>query len=205
MKELLKIINDITDDMKFISNIGRDFDISIVQEEKSIVIRISLLDKNNIEHSQNPTNIEELNFQLTHLLQTQKALDSILKPENTIPNELIENKLLPIKKSFTDELVSIMENYMENTEFNVTMLCQLLGMNKKLLYRKIKHLTGTTPVNLIRRVRMAKAALLLSYGEFTVSEVMYRVGYSNPSYFSKCFMAEYKITPSQYAVDIKKK
>lgn len=78
------------------------------------------------------------------------------------------------------------------------------GMNRKLLYRKIKQLTGVTPVSLIRRVRMIRAATLLLQGRFTVSEVMYMVGYSNPSYFSRCFMAEYNISPSQYAIIQKK-
>lgn len=201
MKELLKIINEITDDMKIIPNIGRDIDISIVQEEKSIVIRIYLPDKDDMKYPQNPIDIKELNLQLTRLLQTRKALESILKPKKVISCDLAENKQAPMKKTFIDELASILEEHIENTEFNVTMLCQLLRMSKKLLYRKIKQLTGTTPVNLIRRVRMAKAALLLSHGEFTVSEVMYRVGYSNPSYFSKCFMAEYKVSPSQYAAE----
>lgn len=205
MKELLKIINEITDDMKFIPNIGRDIDISIVQEEKSIVIRISLSNVNDMEYSQNPVNIEELNIQLSHLLEARRTLESILEPGKAVPYKSIENKQSDMKKNFIDELVSILEEHMENTEFNVAMLCQLLGMNKKQLYRKVRQLTGTTPVNLIRRARMTKAALLLLHGEFTVSEVMYRVGYSNPSYFSKCFMTEYKVTPSQYAVGRNKK
>ena len=92
-----------------------------------------------------------------------------------------------------------MEENMENTEFNVSMLCQLVGMDNKQLYRKVKQLAGVTPVDLIRRIRMKKAAVLLSQHRFSVSEVMYMVGYSNPSYFSKCFVAEYKISPSQYA------
>lgn len=205
MKELLKIINEIAGDLEFIPNIGRDLNISIVQEEKSVVIRISLSNRMDMEYPQNPVSIEELSLQLNHLLQTRKMVESILKPEKSTPYRPIEDRPLPMKKNFIDELASILEEHIENTEFNVTMLCQLLRMSKKLLYRKIKQLTGTTPVNLIRRVRMTKAAQLLSHGEFTVSEVMYKVGYSNPSYFSRCFMAEYKVTPSQYAAERNKK
>lgn len=116
----------------------------------------------------------------------------------------LENRQLELKRIWLNKLVSVLEEHMENTEFNVAMLCQLLGMNRKLLYRKIKQLTGVTPVSLIRRVRMIRAATLLLQGRFTVSEVMYMVGYSNPSYFSRCFMAEYNISPSQYAIIQKK-
>lgn len=116
----------------------------------------------------------------------------------------LENRQLELKRIWLNKLVAVLEEHMENTEFNVAMLCQLLGMNRKLLYRKIKQLTGVTPVSLIRRVRMIRAATLLLQGRFTVSEVMYMVGYSNPSYFSRCFMAEYNISPSQYAIIQKK-
>lgn len=114
--------------------------------------------------------------------------------------QTIGNRQLELKRIWLNKLVAVLEEHMENTEFNVAMLCQLLGMNRKLLYRKIKQLTGVTPVSLIRRVRMIRAATLLLQGRFTVSEVMYMVGYSNPSYFSRCFMAEYNISPSQYAI-----
>ena len=78
------------------------------------------------------------------------------------------------------------------------MLCTLLKMDNKQLCRKIKQLTGATPVDLIRRIRMKKAAVLLSQKRFSVSEVMYMVGYTNASYFSKCFLQEYKVVTSQY-------
>ena len=63
----------------------------------------------------------------------------------------LENRQLELKRIWLNKLVSVLEEHMENTEFNVAMLCQLLGMNRKLLYRKIKQLTGVTPVSLIRR------------------------------------------------------
>ena len=83
--------------------------------------------------------------------------------------------------------------------FNVKMLAEQLHMSQPTLYRKVKQLAGVTPVELIRRIRMKKAAALLLQNRFSVSEVMYMVGYSNPSYFSNFFVAEYKVSPSQYA------
>ena len=122
MKELLKIINEIADDMEFIPNIGKDLNISIVQEEKSVVIRISSSNMNDIEYPQNPVSIEEVTLQLNHLLQTRKILESILKPEKSTLYGSIENKQPPMKKTFIDELASILEEHIENTDFNVTML-----------------------------------------------------------------------------------
>ena len=96
-----------------------------------------------------------------------------------------------------EKITSIIEDNMENEEFGVNMLSELSGLENKQLYRKIKQLTGETPVNYIRKLRIRKASALLSGGGFTVSEVMYMVGYSNASYFSKCFAEEYGITPRQ--------
>ncbi|MDP4270586.1 MAG: helix-turn-helix domain-containing protein, partial [Bacteroidota bacterium] len=70
--------------------------------------------------------------------------------------------------------------------------------NSKQIYRHIKQLTGLTPVDYIRTIRMKKAAMLLAQQKFSVSEVMYLVGFSNYSYFSKCFQAIYGTTPKQY-------
>ncbi|HRN15453.1 MAG TPA: helix-turn-helix transcriptional regulator [Xylanibacter oryzae] len=82
---------------------------------------------------------------------------------------------------------------------NVNSLCERMGLGNKLVYRKLKQLTGQTPVEYIRSIRMKKAAMLLSQQKFTVAEVMYMVGYSNTSYFSKCFQTEFGVTPRQYS------
>ncbi len=96
-----------------------------------------------------------------------------------------------------EKITAIIEENMENEEFGVNMLSRLSGLESRQLYRKVKQLTGETPVNYIRKLRIRKAASLLAQGSFTVSEVMYMVGYSNASYFSRCFAQEYGISPRQ--------
>ncbi len=97
------------------------------------------------------------------------------------------------------KVTAAIEQNMADSEFNVTRLQETLGLGSKLLYRKVKQITGKTPVEFIRHIRMQHAASLLRKGKFTVSEVMYMVGYSNSSYFSKCFQKTYGITPADYA------
>ena len=67
------------------------------------------------------------------------------------------------------------------------------------MYRLVKNYVGVTPVEYIKQMRLRKAAMLLEQQKFTVSEIMYMVGFSSSSYFSKCFAAQYGCTPSQYA------
>ena len=183
---------------KFVNLYQGQVDIRCEENDTGVLINIivSLPDKNELQALQNQVGMDSL--------QAKQILEGILKLEKMDSCKPLENRQLELKRIWLNKLVSVLEEHMENTEFNVAMLCQLLGMNRKLLYRKIKQLTGVTPVSLIRRVRMIRAATLLLQGRFTVSEVMYMVGYSNPSYFSRCFMAEYNISPSQYAIIQKK-
>lgn len=92
----------------------------------------------------------------------------------------------------------IIEAQMANPDFNVSLLCAQMNIPQKQIYRRIKSLTGLTPVDYIKSIRMKKAAILLSNRNFTVSEVMYKVGFSNHSYFAKCFHSEFGKNPSQF-------
>lgn len=100
---------------------------------------------------------------------------------------------------FMEKLISTVEANIHDNEFNVNQLAEKLNMNPKQLYRKVKALTGQTSVEYINSIRIKRAAQLLSQGPFTIAEVMYMVGFNNPSYFAKCFAALYGMTPKQYA------
>ena len=101
-------------------------------------------------------------------------------------------------KRLLEEINEAIEKHMIDSDFNVSMLQDVIGIGGKQLYRKTKAITGRTPVEYIREMRMKRAAELLSQGKFSVSEVMYTVGFSNSSYFSKCFSKEYGMTPTEY-------
>ena len=96
------------------------------------------------------------------------------------------------------EVNEAIEKHMIDSDFNVTSLQEIIGIGGKQLYRKIKAMTGMTPVEYIRGIRLRKAAMMLKEGKFSVSEVMYSVGFSNSSYFSKCFSKEYGMTPTEF-------
>ena len=111
--------------------------------------------------------------------------------------------LKPIEVESQDEkflanIIRLIEDHLSDSDLNVTALSELSGISNKQIYRKIKQLTGTTPVEYIKTIRMKKAAMLLQQKKFSVAEVMYMVGFSNHSYFSKCFQTEFGKTPRQY-------
>lgn len=109
-----------------------------------------------------------------------------------LPDDNADTRLLA-------KITDTVEAHLADSDFNVTRLQETLGLGSKLLYRKVKQMTGKTPVEFIRQIRMQRAAILLREGRFAVSEVMYMVGFSNSSYFSKCFQKAYGLTPTEYA------
>lgn len=103
-----------------------------------------------------------------------------------------------LDKKLLNQIREMIEENMVDSDFNVSILQEKMGMGNKQLYRKLKALTGQTPVEYIRDMRMQKAAKLLKAGKFSVSEVMYTVGFSNSSYFSKCFSKAFGMTPTEF-------
>ena len=82
-------------------------------------------------------------------------------------------------------------------------ICTSMNISTSTLYRKIKFLTGLSPNEYIRRLRMTFAEKLLLEGKFTIKEVGYRVGMSTTAYFRKCFKEEFGETPSEYLKRVK--
>lgn len=99
------------------------------------------------------------------------------------------------------KIARIIEENISDPDLNVNLLCEKSDMAQKQLYRLIKKYMGIAPLDYIRRVRLQKAAVLLSQNRFTVSEISYMVGFKTPSYFAKCFQAQFGVNPSQYRSD----
>lgn len=142
---------------------------------------------------------EDLKTAVSH-----RSFDEILDLANNclgIKTEKTEEEkpaLAEADRRLLKEITDVIEAHMIDSDFNVTTLQEMVGIGGKQLYRKLKAMTGMTPVEYIRDIRMHKAALMLKEGKFSVSEVMYTVGFSNSSYFSKCFSKAFGATPTEY-------
>ena len=150
-------------------------------------------------------NTVESDEQSTSVTLVFATRNSQSKTHNCDSGAIIQNSKLKIQNSDSSDarllakITEAVEAHIADSEFNVTRLQETLGLGSKLLYRKVKQMTGKTPVEFIRHIRMQRAALLLRDGRFSVSEVMYMVGFSNASYFSKVFQKTYGITPTDYS------
>ena len=84
--------------------------------------------------------------------------------------------------------------------FNVKTLSREIGVSRPHLYRKLRSLTGSSPVSFIRDLRMGKALTLIKQSKKNITEIALDVGMNNASYFAKCFFEKYGVLPSQIAV-----
>lgn len=103
-----------------------------------------------------------------------------------------------IDEQFLTNAIKIIENHLSETEFDVNTFADHLNMSKSSLYRKIKTMTGLSPIEFIRNIRLKHASQMLKEKSISVAEVAYSVGFSDPKYFTSCFKNEFNITPSEY-------
>lgn len=101
-------------------------------------------------------------------------------------------------KKFVEKVVSIIEQHLSDLNFSVEYLSSELAMSRSGLHKKLKTITGQSPNELIRTIRLKKAVLLLQEGEKNISEVSYLTGFNSSSYFTKCFTEQFNKTPSHF-------
>ena len=109
-----------------------------------------------------------------------------------------------IDRKFLERLQTIMEHRLSDPDFTIDNFAAMLGLRRTSFFRKVKGLTGYTPNEYIRIVRMKKAAELLQDGRYNISEISYMVGMKDPLYFSRCFKDQFGAPPSTYIKENKK-
>jgi AraC-like DNA-binding protein len=105
-------------------------------------------------------------------------------------------------RDFIDNIHSLIEQNIGNVDFSVDDFARSAGLGRTNFYKKMKGLTGYSPNEYLRIIRMKKAAELLSTTSLNVSEISYKVGINDPFYFSKCFKAQFGKSPSQFKKNI---
>lgn len=104
-----------------------------------------------------------------------------------------------IDRTFLERANNVIEKQMENPEFGVNEFSQEMNLGRTTLFQKIKGITGQTPNEFIVTFKMKKASfLLLNNPELNIADVTYRLGFSSPKYFSKCFKDQFGMTPSEF-------
>lgn len=142
-----------------------------------------------------PFHSKVLLARIENLLRQRQLLKNLYQGTKEAEKEISEAHLEDRDKQFLKQLQAIIQKNLSDSEFGVEDMGQQIGLSRVQLYRKVKAMTGSSVVDLLRKARLAKARRLLETRSMSISEVAYEVGFSAPSYFTKCFKEEYGMLP----------
>ncbi|ACU06199.1 two-component regulator propeller domain-containing protein [Pedobacter heparinus] len=144
-----------------------------------------------------PFQINYLLVRIRKLLDDQARMESLIKDQH-ITNQFMDADIAETDKKFLEGLLKVIENNLNEPELNAATLENALSISKMQLYRRLKSLAGMTPAEFIKRIRLKHAADMLIASQYTVSEIFYRTGFNNKSYFFREFKKIYRCAPNEY-------
>ncbi|PNW26658.1 hybrid sensor histidine kinase/response regulator transcription factor [Formosa algae] len=149
-----------------------------------------------IEFMRKPFDINELQLKVRNILaQNQRIYTKANLKHLSAPEVTIEKSK---DDEFLEKLIALLNTNLDNPEFKLESLSEAMNMSYSNIYRKCQKLTGKTIVDLLRLLRLKRAAVLIIKNNLNISEACFAVGFNDPRYFSKCFKAQFKHTPSQF-------
>lgn len=156
-----------------------------------------------------PFNKEYLLARIEQLLSDRKAFREKVwvqeKITGPVKNDIYENYLQKKDIEFLDKIHHVIEENIDNSDFNIDSIADNIGISRSAFFKKLKSLTGLAPVDTIKEFRLSKSLELLKNTDLTVSEVAYAVGFKESGYYGKCFRKKYGQTPTEYMSKYRKK
>lgn len=143
-----------------------------------------------------PFRLDILLAQIRNLIKLRELFQKQFQSHIRIEPSEIEVRSLD--EQFINKAVKVVEEHIANPDFTVEELSSEMAMSRMYLYKKLLSLTGKTPLEFIRIIRIRRAASLLEKSQLTISEIAYQVGFNNPKYFARLFKEEYKVLPTEF-------
>ena len=144
-----------------------------------------------------PFEPEFLRVRVANLLQQREQLEHSYRQRLMRLESQKEGEPMP-GDAFLAKLLDVMDKQMDNNTLTVEELVDEMGMGRTVFFNKLKSMTGLSPVEFIREMRIKRAAQLLEEHKYNITEVTYMVGMNDSRYFAKCFKNTYGVTPSEY-------
>lgn len=200
------------DGIELINHIRKDFAIShipiiMLTAKHSPDDRIKAMTYGADAYITKPFSIDLLQARIENLLTQRRTLFarfSSSAAENKGVKIAPEDVIVTDKdEAFMKSVMAWLAENVEKSDLTIDQLATHLGLGRTTMYNKLKGLTGKSPVELIKEYRITKSELLLRTGQFSVSEVAYKVGFSDPGYFSRCFRDQYRCSPAEYIKRLK--
>lgn len=148
-----------------------------------------------LRHYHNQTRLEKMIEE-----RSKEQIHLSESPDIVQVNDLSKSEegLLGADRTFFKHMMDFIEQNLGNAEYGQEQLAQDLLLSRSTLYRKIKAMTGMSPLDFMKNVKMKKACELLNRHQMSVSEIAYALGFTSPKYFTKCFKEELGQTPTEY-------
>jgi len=143
-----------------------------------------------------PFDAKELKVRIKNLIDQRKKLREHFLKEGIF--NLDNKNIISIDKKFLEKAVKIINEHLSDSLFGVESFASELAIGRTSLHKKVIALVGEPPGELIKRIRLSKAGILLKNKTGNISEIALEVGFNNPAYFSECFKKQFGVTPSQY-------
>jgi signal transduction histidine kinase/ligand-binding sensor domain-containing protein/DNA-binding response OmpR family regulator len=143
-----------------------------------------------------PFNFEILNIKINNLLLLNRLLKDVYSRQiqMTGRNEAIESGDVKLLR----DVLSYIDDNLNSTQLSVENLARHVGMSRGTLYTRVLEISGQSPIEFIRSIKLEKAAILLEKSDMNVSQISYTAGFATPNYFTKSFKAKFNMLPSEY-------
>ncbi|ODS73528.1 MAG: hypothetical protein ABS46_20065 [Cytophagaceae bacterium SCN 52-12] len=147
-----------------------------------------------------PFSIQLLESKISNIIKNRERLKQYhSRSEEIDPAKITMN---PLDEALIRKVIAIVEARIEDPDFSVDKLSSEVGMSRSALYLKLRALTGESPSDLVRRIRLGYAARLLKTRQYNIAEVAFRSGFNSPAYFSTSFKQHYGCMPSEYSAGL---
>lgn len=171
-----------------------DIPLLILTAKHDVSAKIEGLTLGADDYMTKPFNVDELRLRLSKLLDLRGrgAKRALIDPE---PQDIT---ITSLDEKLIERAVRYVDANMARADLSVEELAAELGMSRVHLYKRLKQITGKTPIEFIRLLRLKRAAQLLRESQLNISEIAYDCGFNNPKYFSRYFKEEFGVLPSVY-------
>jgi YesN/AraC family two-component response regulator len=144
-----------------------------------------------------PFNLQELHARVANLIEQRKKL--VRKYNQQVVVQPHEIAVTPLDERFILKVIRIIEDNLDNPELSVDKMSEALGMSRTNLHRKLKSVTGLATAEFIQDFRLRRAAQLIEKKADNISQIAYQVGFTDQSYFTKCFRKKFSKTPTEFS------
>lgn len=144
-----------------------------------------------------PFELPVLVARIDNFITNKQSRQEKFKDTSEVDSSSLE--LSSLDKEFLDKVIALVNEHIDDEAFDIDSLAREVCMSRSSMYRKVKAITGMSPVELVRNIKLKRSYELLREGRMSVSQVAYAAGFSNPKYFSTCFKEQFGISPRDVA------